>query len=148
MLQQGGATPLPNFFVGKTITNNRVTQFMATKHGLLSDALGKTETRAIWYSRDHVEQWLQEIDKAEGDGLRVYFGAYSENEDYAGQLCLLMVVTQANTSNGSHTDITIEDAPDFEARAFKAGNGRNRDFNIGSPCPPICDEGIGFPEPE
>jgi hypothetical protein len=148
MLQQTGATPLPSFFVGKSITNNRIKLYMETKHGLLSEALGKTETKAIWYSRDHVAQWLSEIDKAGADGMRIYFGAQLDNEDYAGQLCLLMVLTMGNSQAGIHTDITIEDADDFEARSLPVTEGQThtRDFNTGSPCPPICNNGMNFPQ--
>jgi hypothetical protein len=148
MLQQNGAVPMPSFFVGKTVTNNRVRRFIETKHQLLSDALGKAETKAIWYSKDHVAQWLSEIDKAGADGMRIYFGAQGEEEDYPGQLCLLMVLTKANPQTGGHVDFTVENASDFEARSFGTNEQehRKRDFNTGSPCPPICDEGMGFPQ--
>jgi len=148
MLQQNGAAPLPSFFVGKTITNDRITRFMDTKHGLLSEALGSPETKAIWYSRDHVSQWLEELDRAGADGMRIYFGAQGETDDYPGQLCLLMVMTTANTQSGGHTDIKLEDAPDFQARDLQPTGGKavTRDFNTGSPCPPLCEPGMGFPE--
>ncbi len=148
MLQQNGATPVPSFFVGKSITNDRVSRFISGKHALLSDDLGSTKTKAIRYSRDHVAQWLSEIDKAEADGMRIYFGTQSETDDYPGQLCLLMVMTKPNTESGGHSDITIEDAPDFEARSLPSDPAapRKRDFNTGSPCPPICDPGMDFPQ--
>lgn len=148
MLQQNGATPLPEFFVGKTITNERITNFMENKHGILSEALGKPETKAIWYSRDHVAKWLFELDKAGADGMRVYFGAYGENDTYANQLCLQMVLTIANPSTGGHNDITIEDATDFTDRSIEPGKtgSKDRDLNTGSPCPPICDGGMDFPQ--
>lgn len=143
MLEQNGATSLPFFFVGKTITNQRIQRFAATKHQLLSENLQKQDTKAIWYTKDHIELLLEEMKKAEADGLRIYFGAYGENENYSGQLCLLMVMTTAGP-NGSHVDITIEDAPDYQARSID--EDRPRDFNVGSPCPPICDEGIDYPK--
>lgn len=148
MLQQNGATPLPAFFVGKTVTNDRITRFIQTKHGLLSDALGKTETRAVWYTRDHIAQLVEEMDRAGADGMRIYFGAQGENDPYPGQLCLLMVLTNANTNTGGHNDITIEDATDFQSRSLlDSGDGaRKRDFNTGSPCPPICDTGMNYPQ--
>jgi hypothetical protein len=54
----------------------------------------------------------------------------------------------ANTQTGGHTDITVEDAPDFKARSLDTEGEEviKRDFNTGSPCPPICDPGMGFPE--
>ncbi len=145
MLQENGASPLPFFFVGKSTTNDRITRFMNSKHALLSNAMGKPETRAIWYSRDHIAQLLTEIDNAGGDGMRIYFGEHSSTEDYPGQLCLLMVLTKQQGS--SHKDITIEDSNNFSARSLEMTDGKTRDFNCGSPCPPICDEeGMDFPQ--
>lgn len=149
MLQENGATPLFESFVGKAVTNERVKRFMQTKHGLLSNALGKPETKAIWFSRDHVANWLFEIDKAGADGMRIYFGAYGENDAYPGQLCLQMVLTTAHPVPGGHQDISIENAADFTARSIDNTSiiGKNRDLNTGSPCPPICDPGgMNFPE--
>jgi len=144
MLQQNNAQPLPFFFVGKTITNQRIANFQGSKHPLLSDAIGKPETKAIWYTRDHITQLLSEMSNADADGLRIYFGTYGEGENYPGQLCLLMVMTQAG-ENGSHVDISIEDATDFQARSLDVTNPR--DFNVGSPCPPICDViGMEYPQ--
>lgn len=137
MLQQNGATPLPFFFVGKTLTNQRISNFLATKHAILSEGLGKTDTKSVWYTRDHIAQLLEEMNRSGADGLRVYFGAYGENETYSGQLCLLMVMTEPKGQTGGHKDITIEDAADFQARSID--ENRTRDFNVGSPCPPICD---------
>lgn len=143
MLQQDGAKALPFFFVGKTITNERILRFKKTKHNLLSNAMGKTETQAVWYTKEHIAHLLEEMNRADADGLRIYFGTYGENDAYSGQLCLLMVMTQA--AGNAHKDITVEDAPDFQARSIDGV--KPKDFNVGSPCPPICDEeGMEFPK--
>jgi len=146
MLKQNGAPQMPEFFVGKAITSERITRFLQTKHPLLSNALGRPDTKSIWYSREHVAQWLSEIDKAGGDGMRIYFGAQGEQEAYPGQLCLLMVLTVSNPQTGGHTNITVEDATDFVDRSLSPEGEEviSRDFNTGSPCPPICD-GDGDP---
>ena len=141
MLNQNGATQLPEFFVGKTITKERIQRFQETKHVLLSDDLGKAETKSIWYSRQHVSQWLSEIDKAGGDGMRIYFGVQGEQETYPGQLCLLVVLTVPNPQTGGHKEISVEDAIDFQDRSMSPEEAEEycRDFNTGSPCPPICN---------
>jgi hypothetical protein len=134
--------PLPFFFVGEKITQERVSTFLNTKHKLLSEAIGKTDTKAVWYSREHIEGLLGEMNHANADGLRIYFGTYSpQHETFGSQLCLLMVMTQQNPANGAQRDISIEDAEDFALRseterAFEPGT--EKDFNVGSPCPPIC----------
>ena len=133
--------PLPFFFVGKQITNERVNAFLNTKHNLLSDAISKQDTKSVWYSREHIEGLLDEMNHANANGLRIYFGAYNENhEAYSNQLCLLMVMTRLNSQSGGHADISIEDEPDFPERsvAERGIPDFKKDFNVGSPCPPIC----------
>lgn len=136
MLQTNGATQLPFFFVGRTLTNERISRFAKTKHSLLTKEIGKPETKSIWYTKEHISFLLDEMNKADADGLRIYFGTYGANENYSGQLCLLMVMTEPN-GVGGHKDISIEDAPNFQERAVDQRSPR--DFNIGNPCPPMCD---------
>jgi hypothetical protein len=146
MLKTNEANPLPSFFVGKQVTKDRIDRFIAEKHPLLSGAIGTPDTKAIWYSKDHVAQWLAEMDKAGADGMRIYFGMQGAEDEYPNQTCLLMVMTRADMQTGVHTDFTIEDSPDFADRRFRPGNreGNRRDFNTGSPCPPVCDAGMAF----
>ncbi|SCW80234.1 hypothetical protein [Mucilaginibacter sp. NFR10] len=135
MLKQDNAQPLPFFFVGQTVTQERINRYQESKHPLLSGAISKPDTKSVWYTRDHITQLLAEMEKANADGLRIHLGMYGENENYSGQLCLLMVMTQVD-EQGRQVDITIENAPDFQARSLDPD--QTRDFNVGSPCPPIC----------
>ena len=144
MLKQDAARPLPYFYVGTTITNERVSRFSQSKHALLSEKLGKPDTKAVWYTKEHIAQLLQEMEHAGADGLRIYLGEYGEDENYSGQLCLLMVMTKETEGIGAQSDITIEDAPDFQARSVDGQ--KPRDFNVGSPCPPICNLGMAYPK--
>lgn len=144
--------PLPFFYVGQQVTADRITNFKNEKHNLLSQALGKPDTKSIWYSKEHFTKLLEEIEYAEGDGIRIQFGMYEEGHDYEGQLCLLFNVTRDNTVNNivSHTNVVLENEPDFEDRSAlpreiiifpgDAPVGDIRDFNLGSPCPPRCDD--------
>ena len=138
MLKSDGAQPLPFFFVGKTITKARIVRYAKTKHSILSREMNKPDTKSIWYTKEHIAFLLDEMNKADADGLRIYFGAYGEQENYSGQTCLLMVMTKPGVRNGGHVDISIEDETDFQARAV--GESKSRDFNVGNPCPPMCDD--------
>lgn len=143
------SNPLPPFYVGRTITEARRNNFENDKLGLLTTALGKDDTKSIWYSREHIAGLIAEIDHADGDGLRIYFGAYESGHDYEGQLCLVMNVTREATVGlvTVHQNVVLEDEPDFNDRQSSdrdAGISKNlpagkRDFNFGSPCPPRCD---------
>jgi hypothetical protein len=163
MLRTETLQPLPAIFVGKDKINTRVKLYQQNKHPLLSEALSnggvpRQDTKSIWYSREHVETWLNEMNQMDASGIRIYFGAYeAEAELAAGQLCLLMVLTRAGANANSHKDIILENEPDFEGRLQLAQSraietetglpaGTPREYNYGSPCPPICpyDE-PGFP---
>ncbi len=94
----------------------------------------------------------------DADGLRIYLGEYEEEAPVApGQLCLLMVLTRRTADGQGRKDIKLEDEPGYDLRVQKGQarsitlssdtNGRPREYNYGSPCPPICFEGEpGFPE--
>lgn len=153
MQKQISCKPLPFFFVGKDITKTRKHNYLNQKHGLLSEALGKPDTISIWYSKEHITKLLEEIEHANGDGLRIYLGMYEPSHQFAGQLCLVMNATREKIAGEcvEHVNVVLENEPDFEDRSAQARNGvifqgENvlfsiiKDFNFGSPCPPRCDD--------
>jgi len=158
MLNQQTAKPLPDIFIGKELLDSRVARYQADKHPVLSQQLSgdgpyREDTKSVWYTREHVESWLDEIRYLNADGMRIYFGAYGDNEEGRppGQLCLLMVMTRADGS-GFQGDIILENESDFEdrlqgARTRTLGPGTGilaqtsvpKEYNYGAPCPPICN---------
>jgi hypothetical protein len=140
------SSPLPFFFIGKEVTNRRKAKFIREKYPAINAAFGKEDTRSIWYSREHIAKLLEEIDLSGGDGLRVYFGAYEDDHEFAGQLCLVFNATREKNENGisSHVDVQIEDEPNYSerltlTRAFDPEKLQaTKDYNFGSPCPPRC----------
>lgn len=143
--------PLPFFYVGKQISQERTTRFKDQKHNLLSQALGKPDTRSIWYSKEHFTKLLEEIEFAGGDGIRIQFGMYEAGHDYEGQTCLLFNTTREVMVGNmvKHVNVVLENEPDYPERSalpreiieFPGGSiGISKDFNLGSPCPPSCDE--------
>jgi hypothetical protein len=149
------AKPLPYFFIGKALASQRVKAYEAVKHRLLTEKMGKPDTKNIWYSKKHIAQLLEEIVHAEGDGIRFYFGTYEEGHQFAGQTCICMLITKEKIVGDDifHENVLIENAPDFAMRSSASrelkimpddGNDpkRKRELNYGSPCPPLCDEGL------
>lgn len=143
--------PLPDIFIGTGNVQTMVARYLAEKYPLLQTAQAAknaslNETKSVWYSKEHIETLLSEINITNANGLRIYFGAYPDNHSIApGQQCLLMVPTRAG-ENGN-VDIVYENEPDFEARLNATGTSRAispqkeatpKPFNYGSPCPPIC----------
>lgn len=142
--------PLPFFYVGQQVTIDRIARYQAQKHNLLSNALGKPDTQSIWYSKEHFQKLVEEIEFAGGDGIRVHLGMYEEGHQFEGQLCLLFTTTRETVAGDTiiHSNVILENEPDFPERSslpreviiFPGGEqtGDIRDFNLGSPCPPRC----------
>jgi len=142
------SNPLPFFFVGKQVTDERKMNFITNKYPLLNNQLGREDTRSIWYTKEHIVKLLEEIEFAQGDGIRLYFSAYEQSHEFAGQLCLVMNVTRERNINGSisHVNVVLEDEPEFQERSTYERSisvnsiGTKKDYNFGSPCPPRCAE--------
>lgn len=152
--------PLPEFYVSDEVTRNRIALFLKNKKGILSDGITtrilncKGETQSVWYSRDYIQTILNEIDFYEGDGVRIYFGEYDENEPsspdvHPGQISLLMVPTRKIEGISAHQDIVLEKEPGFSARQEARErlrqnglSGKELGFNVAAPYPPygINDE--------
>ncbi|MVT11044.1 hypothetical protein [Chitinophaga tropicalis] len=144
--------PLPFFYVGKKLSADRITRFQKQKHNLLSQALGKPDTRSIWYSKEHFVKLLEEIEFAGGDGIRIHFGMYEEGHQFAGQLCLLFTSTREKMVGNAvtHSNVILEHEANYAERAslereviLFPGDGSVediKDFNLGLPCPPRCDD--------
>lgn len=138
---------LPFFYVGKEMTDQRINTFINDRYPSLCKSIkkhcGKKEdTRSIWYTRDHIAELLEEIDKVKGNGLRMCFGVYEEGHDYAGQLCIVSKVTKevSNKKGVSfNEDIEMEKQSDFTERlTLWEERQALEDFNFGHPCPPLC----------
>ncbi|MGD1959790.1 MAG: hypothetical protein ACFB2Y_13100 [Fulvivirga sp.] len=134
---------LPYFYVGKKLTDERIARFLKRRYPALCQELGRDDTRSIWYTREHIAQLLEEIDNANGNGIRMHFGVYEEGHRYEGQLCIVSNVTREVTKNGAdyNLNVKVEDEPDFiERHALWEEKQAFEDFNFGAPCPPRCDE--------
>ncbi len=149
MLLNKNAKPLPGIFISKNVVNERVNNFQSNKLPLLTNAIGKPDTKSGWYSIEQFEELMREMYYLNADGVRLYFGAYSNDApEYAGQLTIIFVPTYTDIDTGAHTDIIIE-GEELEER-LKAESIASRkirkDGDMGvlknldtlSPCPPDC----------
>jgi hypothetical protein len=143
--QAPAAPPLPDFFIGKSLMNQRIQRYRDGKYELLCDDMEERgfhqgETVSVWYERAYIKTLLDEIDRIGGDGLRIYFGEYEAEPDKPqGQLCLLMVPTRTKGDGVTHADVLLEEETDFMARynAREALGQAGRGFNIAAPNPPV-----------
>lgn len=160
------AKPLPSIFVDNEVINKRVALFLQNKYPVLLDELqkrmpDKLETGSIWYSKAHVETWLNEMNEMGANGMHVYLGEYeaetlsadninegSRPSKPVGRLCLLMVLTRDGETPGTLKNIIYEKEPGFKERLISTTGEktfaprnineeeRPRQFNFGSYRPP------------
>ncbi|RYY62416.1 MAG: hypothetical protein EOO05_02930 [Chitinophagaceae bacterium] len=110
-----------------------------------SKKLGKEDSLSVWYSLEELEQFLATAKAEGGDGVRMYFGAYSHvnapNPLYAGRQTIVMVATKLKETDGMivNKDLYVNNGKDTNIVAY----------NIGKLCPPFCIEnGGGFEDME
>jgi hypothetical protein len=109
-----------------------------------SKRLGKEDSLSVWYSVEELEEFLARAKDHGADGIRMYFGAYSEEHApqplYAGRQTIVMVATsQKETKKGGVTkDIYYNTEKGTSILAY----------NVGKLCPPFCTNddfgGIGI----
>ncbi|RYY52635.1 MAG: hypothetical protein EOO09_20820 [Chitinophagaceae bacterium] len=99
-----------------------------------SRKLGKEDSLSVWYSVEELEQFLAEAKSHGGDGVRMYFGAYSQvnapNPLYAGRQTIVMVATSVKDTDGMvvNKDLYISTPTGSNIVAY----------NLGKMCPPFC----------
>lgn len=109
-----------------------------------SKRLGKEDSLSVWYSVEELEEFLAKAKDHGGDGIRMYFGAYGQDNApkplYAGRQTIVMVATrQKESENGEvNKDIYINTEKGTSILAYNAGRL----------CPPLCQQddfgGIGI----
>ena len=135
MAEDKADKPVPSFFVGQEVAQKMINNYVDKKYQNACKHLGKEDTRSVWYTKDHIEKLLKEIDISNGSGLRFYFGAYGDDhKEFAGQTCLIVYPTRKKYVENKPVDIDIvvEKEDSFPNRIQEG-------FNFGRPCPPKCD---------
>jgi hypothetical protein len=135
--------PLPGNFIPKEEASRLIANFQqGGKMRLLSIFNEKAETKSIHYTREFIENILEEMNTAQATGLRLYFGNFAETDSNPKdpnkqdrRLMAIFVMTQ--DIDGIETDIFLEDAPDFAARLENTPT-IGTTFDHGKPCPPDC----------
>lgn len=140
--------PLPGTFIFKEEVNKRVTNYLNLKHPVLSNALGREDSKSAWYSLDQFEELMREMYYLNADGVRIYFGAYDNNDpNYPGMLTVIFVPTYLNEDTGKHTDVVIDDEQDFTQRcdsktAVSMTRSIPKNLDTLGLCPPSCDDHV------
>lgn len=99
-----------------------------------SEHIGKEDSLSVWYSVEELEEFLQKIKTHGGDGVRMYFGAYSEDfatkPEYGSRQTIVMVATRSkeNEAGVANKDLYVNP-------------GQILAYNLGGICPPSCNNG-------
>lgn len=108
-----------------------------------SERIGKEDSLSAWWSIEEMENFIEMAKSHGADGLKFYFGAFSDNHakepDYAERQTLVMVGTkETNTVKGvKNKDIYIQN-----------GDGTNILANCNATlCPPRCSQPSPSPAP-
>jgi hypothetical protein len=105
-----------------------------------SKRLGKEDSMSVWYSVEELEEYLEKVKMHGGDGIKMYFAAYSHDYEeqplYAGRQTVVLVGTkQKETSNGAmNKDLYVTTDQGSSILAY----------NSGGVCPPFCMSGDGI----
>lgn len=159
-------TPIADFYAGKQVLFDRVKRYMEGKRRLLTAEMRKNqcyndESIFVQYPKRYFEAIIYEMEKYGADGIRIYFGEYENNanEEAAGQLGLLMLLTKTNAEMKVEP-VYLEEQPGFLERLSNArSRGIDttiiniddvdpREIDVCRPCPPACPKLYtdGFPE--
>lgn len=102
-----------------------------------SRRMGKPDSLSVWYSVEELEDFLTMIKEAGGDGVKLHFGAYSEEfaarPEYAGRQTVVMLGTKAKEVDGKVVNKNIYQQSSKGTSLLA--------YNFGTLCPPTCGTG-------
>lgn len=124
--------------VDTTHVDNVIRNYKQHRWANNSKYIGKEDSLSVWFSIDEIEEFLAKAKDHGGDGIRFYFGAYSndfaEQPLYAGRQTIVMVATQQKETEKGPVDKDIH---------YSNGSGYSiLAYNQGKLCPPFCRPSI------
>ena len=95
------------------------------------------------------EELMRELYYLNADGLRIYLGAYNEDDpNYPGMMTVVFVPTYLNEATGKHADIVIDNDAEFESRCSASTEGVSKNYDTIGLCPPACgNHDFAYPLP-
>jgi len=126
--------------VGNDHVNSVIRNYKTERWVHNSKRIGKEDSLSVWYSIEELEDFLALAKEHGADGVKLYFGAYSEHDApkpmYEGRQTVVFVATKEKDSPSGVVNkdlyITTEKGPEILA------------YNIGTLCPPYCSIGDGM----
>lgn len=131
--------------VGTKHVNTVISNYKKERWVHNSKHIGKEDSLSVWYSVEELEEFLQKVKDHGGDGVKMYFGAYGQEdapkEGYADRQTIVLVATkQKEAASGKVVDKDLYISSE-KGNTILA-------YNIGKICPPFCtqseDNGLGI----
>ena len=131
-------TQVKSVKVGKLVNtdhvNTVISNYKKERWANNSKHIGKEDSLSVWYSVEELEEFLEKVKENGGDGIKMYFGAYSKEHApqplYTDRQTIVLVATKVKeTATGEvNKDLYICDETGNTILAYNAGNL----------CPPFC----------
>ena len=132
--------------VGKLVSTNHVNtvvrNYKKERWIQNSKRIGKDDSLSVWYSVEELQEFFELAKEHGADGIRMYFGAYSETHPeqplYAQRQTVVLVATKEKQTVGGEANKDIYINTDKGSSILA--------YNAGKMCPPFCIETGGFDE--
>jgi hypothetical protein len=89
---------LPSAYLSSELVKKRVDNYLYHQYPLLSKAIGKEDTRAVWYSKAFLENILSGMVYFNANGIRLCLGSADAANDF-GRTILITVLTQQHNED-------------------------------------------------
>jgi hypothetical protein len=124
--------------VGKQVDSNHVDavirNYKSKRWIHNSKRIGKEDSLSVWYSIEELEEFISKAKEHGADGIKLYFGAYSDDYSeqplFAGRQTVVLVATKQKMTEGgvSNKDVYVQNNAGSTILAW----------NAGAICPPYC----------
>jgi hypothetical protein len=146
--------PKPAYLKPKASIAKEVAEYRTVikKQSVLSQIIGKEETKSIWFSFNQIQEMWEELiyqtvgNKKDVSGVRVYLTSYLSGSTFAKQMGIVFVLTEnvGSAATPKHKDFFIEEQSDYRSRPeplVSAAELTMLGLDHGTPCPPDCSGG-------
>lgn len=137
-------TQLKSVKVGKLVNtkhvNTVISNYKKERWAHNSKHIGKEDSLSVWYSVEELEEFLTTVKEHGGDGIKMYFGAYDQQDApqplYADRQTIVLVATKTKDSLKGEIN-----------KDLYIGNNEGNTilaYNSGRICPPFCTTDDGY----
>lgn len=121
-------------FISTQAAEELIHNYKKERWAYSTERLGKSDSLSVWYSIEELEELIERVKTAGGDGIKMHFGVYSadfqKKPEYAGRQTVVLLGTKTKEVNGQLTNKNIYLQTDKGTSLLA--------YNLGNMCPPFC----------